>query len=758
MNDPLHFKNLTLDPFQVEAIRAIERGHSVIVSAPTGAGKTVIAEYAIEKAMREGKEIIYTAPIKALSNQKFRDFTQDYPDRVGIMTGDVILNPEAPVLIMTTEIFRNIIFDAGEDRLKNVNTVIFDEIHYINDIARGTVWEESLIFAPQHIAFVCLSATIPNFNEFAEWMRGVRNKTIETVVETERPVPLEKRIWMPEYGFRDMKFLRRLEKEQSGQKLKRGRRFDYTPLVQHLRREDQLPCIFFHFSRMGCQALAMRYKGLNLLYPNERRDALATYDELCKKFGVTDRANAVVMRGLVKNGVAFHHAGVLPAIKEIIERLYTQGLVKLLFTTETFAVGINMPARSVVFESLMKHDGFTFRYLTAREFQQMSGRAGRRGIDPVGFAYSIVNPTEFSVDGIMKTFAREVESIESQFSLSYSSLLNLYDRFSHGIYEVCERSFNNYKNVYQVELLRERMRQMTEDIDELRKRDCLHGNFEQMERFLELRKKFFSYTDLAARNSKKKSAGFELREKIRSVRDTLNESPCEHCKRKKNCMAVMKRIKKHERDMEFISHDAVEVENIQRSTIARRLELLQDLDYADDQKLLPRGRIASQIFGYELQFTEMYFEGLFEELDEEGLNVLVSCIVFESRRGAPWRRIKEKRLQSAIDRADKLITHLRKLEQLRGLPNLVVPLDTGLCDVLLAWCRGADFEELRSGNLDDGDLVRNFRLVVDFLRQLKRAIVEPMFRDKVDRCIKLIYRDIVDAEAQLQTRMYGEEE
>jgi superfamily II RNA helicase len=575
-------------------------------------------------------------------------------------------------------------------------------------------------------------------------------------VETERPVPLNTSIWVPGFGFRDMKFLRKLESETMQERKKgRGQKVDFAPLVHHLRREDLMPCIFFHFSRLGCQNLALRFKGLNLLTPPERHQALSLYDESCERFGVTERANAIQMRGLVKNGVAYHHAGVLPAIKDILERLYTLGLIKLLFTTETFAVGMNLPAKSVVFENVMKHDGISFRYLTAREFQQMAGRAGRRGIDEVGYAISCINPIDLSVEGLKGTFARQVEDIESQFSLSYSSLLNLYDRFGEKIYDVCERSFNNYKNVYQVDLLREHMRQVGEDVERLRQYDCVQGDFSQMERFLELRKEFFKYTDKfnKSRHGKKKRGSFELREKIEGVKNSLNDIACQQCKRKKSCIATMKKIKSYEREMELMGDEAVEVENTQRAGIRLRLDLLQNLDYLNEQGLLPRGKIASQIFGYELQFTELYFEGMFEELDEEGLCLLVSCIIFESRRGMPRRRIREKNLQWVIDQGDVTVRHLRKLEQQAGLPNRVDPLDTGMADTVIAWCRGANFEDLRAANLDDGDLVRNFRLIVDFMRQMKRAINEPMFRDKVDRCVKLIYRDVVDAEAQLQTQV-----
>ena len=280
----MDFKGFTLDRFQEQAITAVEENRSVIVSAPTGAGKTVIAEYAIEKAISTGKEIIYTAPIKALSNQKFRDFSKDYPGKIGIMTGDVIINPEAPVLIMTTEIFRNIIFDQSAERLRNVESVIFDEIHYINDIQRGTVWEESIIFAPQHITFICLSATIPNFQEFADWIRSVRERDIEAVVETKRPVPLKVQIWIPGFGFRDMKFMRKLEKEKDQKK--RKRRGSNVDLVYHLKKEDQLPCLYFHFSRLGCEEYAQHFKNAHLLKDFERRRVLDLYDRLCEQFGV----------------------------------------------------------------------------------------------------------------------------------------------------------------------------------------------------------------------------------------------------------------------------------------------------------------------------------------------------------------------------------------------------------------------------------------------------------------------------------------
>ena len=297
------YKGLQLDRFQEEAIAAINRDASVIVTAPTGAGKTVIAEYAVEKCIKENHRVIYTAPIKALSNQKYRDFYAEYGDKIGIVTGDVVINPYAQVLLMTTEIFRNTIFDDIE-RLQDVSYVIFDEIHYINDIERGTVWEESLIFAPQHIKFVCLSATIPNIHSFAEWMQSVRDIDIEIVEELNRPVPLEHHLYFQDYGIGSPKHIpairniaqrdaRKRKDDASDDEVALALPSDVieTKLIPHLRRENQLPCLYFCFSRKGCESNANSLvygTQLQLLDEKQRTQILEQFDELCVQFDIVE--------------------------------------------------------------------------------------------------------------------------------------------------------------------------------------------------------------------------------------------------------------------------------------------------------------------------------------------------------------------------------------------------------------------------------------------------------------------------------------
>ena len=441
----MEYAGFTLDPFQEQAIAAIDSGHSVIVAAPTGAGKTLIAEYAIDQAMQRGRQIVYTAPIKALSNQKFRDFSAKYPNQIGILTGDVSINYSAPCLIMTTEIFRNTLLE-DPDRLAGVDFAIFDEFHFINDIERGTVWEESVIFAPENIRFVCLSATMPNIGELAGWMREVRDSPVEVVVEESRPVPLTHALWADGYGLRSLAELEKLLYDlHRGQHLPRKPGLGSEALLAHIEAAGRLPVLYFCFNRRLCEARAEANARRSLLSPDEAQRVAAMFDQLCERFDVAHEASAIFMGELVRRGVAFHHAGILPTLKEVVERLFTSGLIKMLFTTETFALGVNMPAQTVVLDALEKFHGTHFGYLRAREYQQMSGRAGRRGMDTRGYVYARVDTDEVTPDGVKRVVAGTPERIESQFNLSYSTILSLHSRLGERLFDACDRSFAAYQ-------------------------------------------------------------------------------------------------------------------------------------------------------------------------------------------------------------------------------------------------------------------------------------------------------------------------
>jgi len=436
----IEYNGLKLDPFQEEAIRRIDEGCSVLVSAPTGSGKTLIAEYALEKALREGTHIIYTAPIKALSNQKFRDFQKRWGSHIGLVTGDLSINPDSPAVIMTTEIFRNSIFDSPH-RLDKVSHVIFDEIHYLDDDERGTVWEESIIFAPQHIKLIALSATIPNINQVVHWISSVRKSPLIVLHEPCRPVPLKHLLWMEHFGVANCKDLKQLEK--GFDKSRRGK----ETLIDHLVKENRLPCLYFIFNRKGCEEQAERYSHRSLLTTDEQVRIIELFNRLCAQYELEPEKIRQLSQ-LVSCGVAYHHAGMLPTMKEVVEQLFTSGLIKLLFATETFAVGVNMPAKSVVFDEITKFDGIRRNFIRSRDYHQMAGRAGRRGIDPVGYAYLRLPPYGARASIIERiTDEANIEEIKSQFNLSYSCILNLYHTLKENIYQAAQKSLSNYQAV-----------------------------------------------------------------------------------------------------------------------------------------------------------------------------------------------------------------------------------------------------------------------------------------------------------------------
>ncbi len=780
----MFYKGLELDRFQEEAIAAINRDTSVIVTAPTGAGKTVIAEYAVEKCLKENRRVIYTAPIKALSNQKYRDFYAEYGDKIGIVTGDVVLNPYAQVLLMTTEIFRNTIFDDSE-RLQDVSYVIFDEIHYINDIERGTVWEESLIFAPQHIKFICLSATIPNINPFTDWMQSVREIEIKIVEELKRPVPLEHHLYFKDYGVGTVKHIRQLRNRAQQDSRKRKYSppnnkptkalpsdFTETRLIPHLQREKQLPCLYFCFSRKGCEenASALVFgTHLQLLSKRQSAEILKQFDELCVLFDIVAEKKIAEFRKLLSRGIAYHHAGMLPTLKEVVERLFTSGLIQLLFTTETFAVGINMPACSVVFNSLEKYDGIGFRYLKAREYHQMSGRAGRRGIDTIGYVYSQIIPAYADEHEIKSVVTDKIEPIESQFNLSYSSILNLYEKYGDDIYDIYTMSLSNHQNRTRVANLNNQIEAKTEKLRALPKPECIHDGIdatkqiqkhyrEKRNREKRIQQLHVEITQVKSQTRKKKQQKERVKrlntiqKKIILIQREAEQSLCEGCQCLKTCTNRSKTIRKEEEQLRKLKKRSTFIESDPRQQISARLKVLEELGYTEGQTLLPRGSTAAHIYGYEIQLTQLLFSGFFERLAEDEINCLMVAIVSEPRKDVYYKPLKNERLLEVFYAVNAEIAIIQHLETKHKVAEITPMLEVRLCTAMLAWSKGCEFDQLEKyARLDAGDFVRTFRLVIDQLRQIRRAMTgHTALIDKLNRCIDRINRDVVDAERQLR--------
>ena len=465
-----HWRGFDLSPFQIEAVAAIRGGHNVLVSAPTGAGKTLVAEYAIHDAVERQRRVVYTSPIKALSNQKYRDFREVPGMDVGLMTGDVTIHPGAQVRIMTTEILRNAIFE-NPDELSDVEYVIFDEVHYMDDLERGSVWEESLIFAPPTIRFVCLSATISNAEELGAWLREIRGPDVVVIQSSKRPVPLHHALYSARSGVFELSGIeraRRHEVERAGrmgkgahkQRLRPGERRtrrgfgnemnevpDAGPLLDDLQERHLMPVLVFAFSRKDCERLAMANSRRELLDDSERKRMVELQEELLKLFQLGPEFMHSELLAMARRGLSYHHAGMLPIHKELVERMFTSGLLKLLFTTETFALGINMPARTVVFYTLRKFDGVSFDYMTTRDYMQMAGRAGRQGIDSEGLVYSLLSPRDLVEAPLQRLFSGRPEPVESRFHLSFSSLLHLVARLGRArVPQAWEKSFNQFQH------------------------------------------------------------------------------------------------------------------------------------------------------------------------------------------------------------------------------------------------------------------------------------------------------------------------
>ncbi|KAF2280159.1 antiviral helicase [Westerdykella ornata] len=543
-----------LDNFQKEAVYHLEHGDSVFVAAHTSAGKTVVAEYAIALAAKHMTKAIYTSPIKALSNQKFRDFRQTFDD-VGILTGDVQIRPEASCLIMTTEILRSMLY-RGADLIRDVEFVIFDEVHYVNDLERGVVWEEVIIMLPEHVTLILLSATVPNTYEFASWVGRTKKKDIYVISTAKRPVPLEHYLWANKAMYKivgpDNKFIEKGWKDandvlsgkdkvkalpatndtpargggsrggsgrgqnqrggrgqQNGQRgggqrggpqrgggapAQRGRgniartgrgggrttaaqdRNIWVHLIQHLRKEDLLPACIFVFSKKRCEENADALSNLDYCTAKEKSAIHMTIEKSLARLSPQDRELPQIrrLRELLSRGIAVHHGGMLPIVKEVVEILFAKSLVKVLFATETFAMGLNLPTRTVVFSGFRKHDGRGFRDLLPGEYIQMAGRAGRRGKDTVGTVIIVAPGAEEAppVATLRQMMLGDPTKLRSQFRLTYNMILNLLRVEALKIEEMIKRSFSEHATQALLPEHQKKVQLSEADLEKVKREPC----------------------------------------------------------------------------------------------------------------------------------------------------------------------------------------------------------------------------------------------------------------------------------------------
>ncbi|RDW57134.1 ATP-dependent RNA helicase MTR4 [Aspergillus mulundensis] len=475
--DPARVWPFTLDPFQQVAVSSIQRGESVLVSAHTSAGKTVVAEYAIAQSLKNNQRVIYTSPIKALSNQKYREFAAEFGD-VGLMTGDVTINPTATCLVMTTEILRSMLY-RGSEIMREVAWVVFDEIHYMRDATRGVVWEETIILLPDKVRYVFLSATIPNAMQFAEWITKMHNQPCHVVYTDFRPTPLQHYFFpagsegmhliVDEKGvFREENFqkamssisdkkgddpadaLAKRKGKGKDKKLNKGGNQDNADIykiVKMIMLKSLNPVIVFSFSKRECEFYALKMRALAFNDDSEKEMVSKVFNSAIEMLSEEDRNLPQIQNilPLLRRGIGVHHSGLLPILKETIEILFQEGLIKVLFATETFSIGLNMPAKTVVFTSVRKFDGFSQRWVTPSEFVQMSGRAGRRGLDDRGIVIMMVG--EEMDPAVAKEIVRgEQDRLNSAFHLGYNMILNLMRVEGISPEFMLERCFYQFQN------------------------------------------------------------------------------------------------------------------------------------------------------------------------------------------------------------------------------------------------------------------------------------------------------------------------
>jgi len=503
-----------LDTFQKQAVLKLEQAESVFVAAHTSAGKTVVAEYAIALSQKHMTRTIYTSPIKALSNQKFRDFKDTFND-VGLVTGDIQINPAATCLIMTTEILRSMLYN-GSDIIRDLEWVIFDEVHYINDPERGVVWEEVLILLPDHVNIIMLSATVPNTLEFADWVGRTKKKKIWVISTPKRPVPLEHYLYTGSSGkTRDERFLlqdaggtflqsghskaltAKKERESKGKqgfgaKGVRDRvglqqeKGIWLTLIDHLQRQDKLPVVAFTLSRNRCDQTANSLTSLDLTTNMEKSDIHHFINKCVARLKGPDRRlpQVLTLSELLKRGIGIHHSGILPILKEVVECCFAKGWVKLLFATETFAMGVNMPARTVVFDNIKKHDGKQFRTLLPAEYIQMAGRAGRRGLDSTGTVVILCKNEVFEISELHGMMQGKPTRLESKFRLTYSMILNLLRVEQLRVEDMMKRSFAELDTQKKQASHKERAAELKKELEVLP--DISSGIYEEVTIFYKL--------------------------------------------------------------------------------------------------------------------------------------------------------------------------------------------------------------------------------------------------------------------------------
>lgn len=782
----LNLLEFPLDDFQLEACRALAADKGVLVAAPTGAGKTIVGEFAIHLAIERNLKVFYTTPIKALSNQKYAEMVKRYgPERVGLLTGDSNQNSDAQIVVMTTEVLRNMIY-ANSNSLISLGYVVMDEVHYLADRFRGAVWEEVILHLPKDVRIVSLSATVSNAEEFGAWLDEVRGDT-EIIVSENRPVPLNQHVLFGDELLElfdetskdprvnpELAQLHATKLRSPVNKPHRGRRSDFgggrpqlkqimriskPDIVELLEDEDLLPAIFFIFSRAGCDAAVKECQRHNVrLTSTEEKQKIRRIVEE-KTYNIADEDLNTLgyfdwLSGL-ERGVAAHHAGMLPAFKEVVEELFLQRLVKVVFATETLALGINMPARTVVLERLDKFNGEGRVNLTPGEYTQLTGRAGRRGIDTQG--HSVIQwSANMDPNNVAGLASKRTYPLISPFRPTYNMSVNLLEAFGRErAREVLETSFAQFQADRSVVGLAKGIREKQISLDGYEQAmKCHKGNFVE---YAGLRREISDIERALSAGRVRAERGKDLRQskgrhqqeqRLNQLKREMKLHPCHSCNEREAHSRWGERWFKLSRELEATISQIEGRTNQVAKTFDRICDLLVDLDYVresdGDYEVLEAGRRLARIYGErDLLISECLRAGTWQQLDAPGLAAMAAALVYEARRDEEWEpRLPKGNFVEIMQETTDVWHELEMLARSHKLGQ-TAPLDLSLSLPIHRWASGAKLDTvLDSADLLAGDFIRWTKQIIDLLDQIAQTADEKL-ADTAKAAVDKVKRGIV---------------
>lgn len=757
------------DEFQIQACHAVEDGKGVLVAAPTGAGKTVVGEFAAFSALSRGKKCFYTTPIKALSNQKYFEFVERFgEDRVGLLTGDTNVNSDADVLVMTTEVLRNMLY-ANSSTLTNLGSVVMDEVHYLADKFRGAVWEEVLIHLMESVQVISLSATVSNAEEFGEWLGEVRGST-EVIVSEIRPIPLYQHVLIgnrlidlfSEPGRVNPEILGLEREALRRQKAPRGRRDRYddsdnrlsrADIIDKLQRENLLPAITFIFSRAGCDAAVKQclQAGIKLTSAEERLEIVTTAQRYTQNLAEEDLEVLGYRDWLLalERGIAAHHAGLLPSFKGAVEDLFKRGLVKAVFATETLALGINMPARTVVLEKLTKWNGEAHVSITPGEYTQLTGRAGRRGIDIEGNAVVQWSPTVDSATAAGLASTRTYP-LRSSFTPSYNMSINLIARFgrerARGSLESSFAQFQADRAV--VGLVRQIRKNESLAAELTDTAQCHLGDFNEYSRIrIEIKEleKLLSKRD--GRRTFDQRQRVHMENELDGMRRALRRHDCHTCSDRETHARIAERADRLNRESDGLRARVENRTHVIAKTFDRICNVLTHLGYIEGEKPLEQGKILAKIYAEsDLLLTESIRRGVLHNLNAPELLSVASAMIYESRSAENYApRMPHQNVANSLAAVAKIWVELEDIENEFDVKTQREP-DFGFCYSAYRWANGHSLSSVLKGtDMTVGDFVRSIRQLIDLLTQIAGASEElrPVCREGIKRLDRGVISDML---------------